>query len=325
MSNPTLSTRQWLMALCIVTIWGLNFVVIKVGLSGGVPPFLLGCLRFVLVFFPAVLWVPRPRLDWRWLMAYGLTINLGQFALLFWAMSVGMPAGLASLVLQAQVLFTLGLSVLLWRERLHAVNVAGLLIAIGGLWMLGMQSLTNAPASSQMTLAGLLLTLGAAFSWACGNVINKHMMSRRPADGRPASGGASDLLGVVVWSAAVPIVPFALLSWWFEGPQRLTAVWANLQWGTVLAVAYLAYAATILGYTLWGTLLTRLPTSTVAPLTLLVPVVGLSSAWLLLGEQLSALQMAGAATILTGLGVHVFGHRLLAAWRQPATAAQGHD
>lgn len=320
-----MSARQWLMALCIVTIWGLNFVVIKVGLSGGVPPFLLGCLRFVLVFFPAVLWVPRPRLDWRWLLAYGLTINLGQFALLFWAMSVGMPAGLASLVLQAQVLFTLGLSVVLWRERLHAVNVAGLLIAIGGLWMLGMQSLTNAPASSQMTLAGLLLTLGAAFSWACGNVINKHMMSRRPADGRPASGGASDLLGVVVWSAAVPILPFALLSWWFEGPQRLAAVWANLQWGTVLAVAYLAYAATILGYTLWGTLLTRLPTSTVAPLTLLVPVVGLSSAWLLLGEQLSALQMAGAATILTGLGVHVFGRRLLAAWRQPAPAAQGHD
>ena len=320
-----MSARQWLMALCIVTIWGLNFVVIKVGLSGGVPPFLLGCLRFVLVFFPAVLWVPRPRLDWRWLLAYGLTINLGQFALLFWAMSVGMPAGLASLVLQAQVLFTLGLSVVLWRERLHAVNMAGLLIAIGGLWMLGMQSLTNAPASSQMTLAGLLLTLGAAFSWACGNVINKHMMSRRPADGRPASGGASDLLGVVVWSAAVPILPFALLSWWFEGPQRLAAVWVNLQWGTVLAVAYLAYAATILGYTLWGTLLTRLPTSTVAPLTLLVPVVGLSSAWLLLGEQLSALQMAGAATILTGLGVHVFGRRLLAAWRQPATAAQGHD
>lgn len=320
-----MSARQWLMASCIVTIWGLNFVVIKVGLSGGVPPFLLGCLRFVLVFFPAVLWVPRPRLDWRWLLAYGLTINLGQFALLFWAMSVGMPAGLASLVLQAQVLFTLGLSVVLWRERLHAVNMAGLLIAIGGLWMLGMQSLTNAPASSQMTLAGLLLTLGAAFSWACGNVINKHMMSRRPADGRPASGGASDLLGVVVWSAAVPILPFALLSWWFEGPQRLAAVWVNLQWGTVLAVAYLAYAATILGYTLWGTLLTRLPTSTVAPLTLLVPVVGLSSAWLLLGEQLSALQMAGAATILTGLGVHVFGRRLLAAWRQPATAAQGHD
>lgn len=315
-----MSARQWLMALCIVTIWGLNFVVIKVGLSGGVPPFLLGCLRFVLVFFPAVLWVPRPRLDWRWLLAYGLTINLGQFALLFWAMSVGMPAGLASLVLQAQVLFTLGLSVLLWRERLHAVNMAGLLIAIGGLWMLGMQSLTNAPASSQMTLAGLLLTLGAAFSWACGNVISKRMMS-----GQRQGGGSQALLGVVVWSAAVPILPFALLSWWFEGPQRLAAVWANLQWGTVLAVAYLAYAATILGYTLWGTLLTRLPTSTVAPLTLLVPVVGLSSAWLLLGEQLSALQMAGAATILTGLGVHVFGRRLLAAWRPPATAAQGHD
>jgi O-acetylserine/cysteine efflux transporter len=323
-----MSTRQWLMALCIVTIWGLNFVVIKVGLRGGVPPFLLGCLRFVLVFFPAVLWVPRPRVHWRWLLAYGLTINLGQFALLFWAMSVGMPAGLASLVLQAQVLFTLGLSVLLWRERLHAVNVTGLLIAIGGLWMLGAQSLTHAPSGSAMTLAGLSLTLGAAFSWACGNVISKHMMNHRPQaspeSGRP-SGGSSELLGVVVWSAAVPILPFALMSWWFEGPSRLATVWVDLQWGTVLAVAYLAYAATILGYTLWGTLLTRLPTSTVAPLTLLVPVVGLSSAWLLLGEQLSLLQLAGAATILAGLSIHVFGRRLLAAWAPSPRAVPGHD
>jgi O-acetylserine/cysteine efflux transporter len=298
-----MSWRQWLMALAVVTIWGLNFVVIKVGLKGGIPPFLLGALRFGLVLFPAVLWVPRPRVDWRWLVAYGLTISLGQFALLFWAMAVGMPAGLASLVLQVQVVFTLGLSLLIWPERLHATNVVGLLTAGLGLWWLGSHSLGNgAAAGSQMSLLGLLLTLGAAFSWACGNVISKRMAT-------------PDLLGVVVWSAAVPVLPFLALSWWVEGPERMAAAWTNLGWGTVGAVAYLAYAATVLGYTLWGTLLSRLPTSTVAPLPLLVPVVGLSSAWLLLGEDLSVTQLAGAATILAGLAVHTFGRRVLARWR----------
>ena len=269
-----MSLRQWLMALAVVGIWGLNFVVIKVGLKGGIPPFLLGALRFGLVLFPAVLWVPRPRVDWRWLVAYGLTISLGQFALLFWAMAVGMPAGLASLVLQVQVVFTLGLSLLIWPERLHATNVLGLLTAGLGLWWLGSHSL-GASGGSQMSLPGLLLTLGAAFSWACGNVISKRMAT-------------PDLLGVVVWSAAVPVLPFLALSWAFEGPERMAAAWTGLGWGTVGAVAYLAYAATVLGYTLWGTLLSRLPTSTVAPLPLMVPVVGLSSAWLLLGDNAKA-------------------------------------
>ncbi|MDT8992483.1 EamA family transporter [Curvibacter sp. APW13] len=302
-----MTPRQSLMALAIVLTWGVNFVVIKVGLQGGLPPLLLGALRFALVAFPAALLVPRPQVPLRWLVAYGLTISLGQFAFLFWAMAVGLPAGLASVVLQSQVLFTLGLSMLLLGERLQLHNAVGVLVAMGGLGLLGWHSLNQAHTPDGMgVLLGFGLCLLAALCWACGNLINKRMQA-----------APSQLMGVVVWGAMVPVLPFALLSYGLEGPQRISAALAGLDWGGVLAVLYLAYAATILGYTLWGTLLTQLPTSTVAPLTLLVPVVGLSSAWLLLGERLAPLQLAGAATILLGLSIHVLGGRWKALFAPP--------
>lgn len=298
-----MSPRQCLMALAIVLTWGVNFVVIKVGLQGGIPPLLLGALRFALVAFPAVLLVPRPRVAWQWLVAYGLTISLGQFAFLFWGMAVGLPAGLASVVLQSQVLFSIGLSVLLLGEKLRLHNVVGVLVAMGGLALLGWHSLAQAHTPDGTgALLGFGLCLLAGLCWACGNLINKRMQA-----------APTDLMGVVVWSAMVPVMPFSLLSYALEGPERMGTALSGLHWSGVLAVLYLAYAATILGYTLWGKLLSKLPTSTVAPLTLLVPVIGLSSAWLLLGEQLAALQLAGAATILLGLGIHALGGR----WIKP--------
>ncbi|MBT0569165.1 EamA family transporter [Curvibacter sp. CHRR-16] len=298
-----MTPRQCLMALAIVLTWGVNFVVIKVGLQGGIPPLLLGALRFALVAFPAALLVPRPQVPLRWLVAYGLTISLGQFAFLFWGMAVGLPAGLASVVLQSQVLFTIGLSVLLFGERLRLPNVVGVLVAMAGLGLLGWHSLNQSQTPSGTgALLGFGLCLLAALCWASGNLINKRMQA-----------APTDLMGVVVWSAMVPVLPFVLLSYALEGPERINTALSGLHWSGVLAVLYLAYAATILGYTLWGKLLTQLPTSTVAPLTLLVPVVGLSSAWLLLGEQLAALQLAGAATILLGLSIHVLGGR----WIKP--------
>jgi O-acetylserine/cysteine efflux transporter len=214
-------------------------------------------------------------------------------------MGAGLPAGLASVALQSQVLFTMGLSVLLLGERLRLHNMLGVLVAISGLGLLGWHSLAQAHTpDGSGALLGFGLCLLAGLSWACGNLINKRMQA-----------APSELMGVVVWGAMVPVLPFALLSYGLEGPQRISAALTGLHWRSVLAVLYLAYAATILGYTLWGKLLTKLPTSTVAPLTLLVPVVGLSSAWLLLGEQLATLQLAGAATILLGLSIHVLGGR----------------
>ncbi|TDF62012.1 EamA family transporter [Cupriavidus sp. L7L] len=290
-----MQARDRLLALAIVCVWGVNFVVIKVGLAG-VPPMLLGALRFLLVVFPAIFFVPRPRVPSRLLLAYGVTISLGQFAFLFYAMAVGMPAGLASLVLQSQAFFTLAIAALWLGEPVRWHNIAGMAVAAAGLALIGSGAAASA---GGMSVAGFVLTLCAAFCWASGNIVSKKI-------------GPVDLLGLVIWGALVPIVPFALLSLWVEGPARIVASVTHVSAMGVFAVAYLAFAATVFGYTMWGRLLTRYPASQVAPLTLLVPVVGLLSAHVLLGEDLSPAQWAGAAVVMAGLLLNVFGQRLWA-------------
>ncbi|WP_395067005.1 EamA family transporter [Paraburkholderia silvatlantica] len=286
-----MSPKDLLFALVVVLAWGVNFVVIKVGLHG-VPPLLLGALRFMLAAFPAVLFVKRPQMPLRWLLAYGATISLGQFAFLFTAMYVGMPAGLASVVLQAQAFFTLGFAAVFLRERFHAQNVVGLLIAAGGLALIGTQSLRGG--AQGMTLAGFVLTLCAACMWALGNIVTKKV-------------GKVDLVGLVVWASLVPPLPFLVLSYWMEGPQRIVAALSGIGLTSVGAIVYLAFVATLIGYSLWSRLLSKYPASQVAPFSLLVPIVGLASAALLLGEQLSAAEIGGAVLVLGGLAVNVFG------------------
>lgn len=282
--------KDVLLALVVIAVWGLNFVVIKIGLQG-VPPLLLGALRFLLVLFPAVFFIPRPRLPWRWLLAYGMTISLGQFAFLFYAMSAGMPAGLASLVLQAQAFFTLLFAVPLLGERVRAGQLLGLLVAAAGLTLIGLRS------GPGMTLAGFALTLCAASMWALGNIVTRRI-------------GKVDILGLVVWGALVPPLPFLALSLWLEGPATLERAMLGLDLQSLLAIVYLAFAATMLGYGLWGRLLSRYPASQVAPFSLLVPVVGLSASALLLGERLDIQQGAGVGLVLAGLLVNLYGARL---------------
>lgn len=289
--------KDWLAALVVITAWGLNFVVIKVGL-GEVPPLLLGALRFLLVAFPAVFFVRRPELPWRTIILYGLTISLGQFVFLFTAMSVGMPAGLASLVLQSQAFFTVLIAALLLGESVRRHNVAGMLIAV-----VGLAFIAKGAGPGTMSVLGFVLTLIAALSWATGNIVAK-------------SAGKIDMLGLVVWGALIPPIPFLALSWLFEGPQLMLHSMTHISYVGIAAVFYLALAATIVGYVLWGRLLTRHPASKVAPLSLLVPVVGLiSSAWLL-DEQLAAIQWGGGLIVMLGLFVNTFGQRLAWQWRR---------
>lgn len=282
-----MSPKDLLLALLVIGVWGLNFVVIKVGLHD-MPPMLLGALRFLLAAFPAILFIRRPQLPLRWLLAYGLTISLGQFAFLFSAMAVGMPAGLASLVLQAQAFFTLLLAALMLGERLRAGNLLGLLVAAGGLLLIGLQG------ERSMTLAGFALTICAAAMWALGNIVTRKL-------------GKVDLVGLVVWGSLVPPLPFLALSWWLEGPAAIGSALRGIGLDSILVLVYLAFGATLLGYGLWSRLLSRYPVSQVAPFSLLVPVVGLSSAALLLDEHLGALQLLGALLVLLGLLINVWG------------------
>ncbi len=296
-----MTPKDLLLALLVIVVWGLNFVVIKVGLYG-MPPMLMGALRFLLAAFPAILFVRRPQVPLRWMLAYGMTISLGQFAFLFYAMYVGMPAGLASLVLQSQAFFTLFFAALFLGERLRGSNLFGLLVAASGLVLIGLQG------GQAMTLAGFALTIAAASMWALGNVVTRKL-------------GKVNLVGLVVWGSLIPPLPFLALSLWLEGPELISQSLRTLSLDSLLVLAYLAFGATILGYGLWSRLLSRYPASQVAPFSLLVPVVGISSSALLLGERLGSMQMAGAALVMVGLLINVWGGRLLDGWRQRATGA----
>lgn len=285
-----MSPRDLFFALLVIVVWGLNFVVIKVGLHD-VPPMLLGALRFTLAAIPAIFFIKRPNVPLRWLVAYGMTISFGQFAFLFSAMSVGMPAGLGSLILQSQAFFTLMFAALVLGERVRVSNIFGLVIAAAGLLLIGLQS------GSGLTVAGFALTICAAVMWAMGNIITKKV-------------GQIDLVSLVVWGSLIPPLPFLAMSLWLEGPALIETSLRNISLSSVLAIVYLAFVATLLGYGLWSRLLSRYPASQVAPFSMLVPVVGLSSSALLLNEQLSQLQMIGAALVMAGLAVNVFGARL---------------
>lgn len=293
-----MSFKDKLFALCVVIVWGLNFVVIKIGVEN-MPPFLLAGLRFVLVAFPAIFFVKRPQLPLRWLIAYGMTISFGQFAFLFFAIKLGMPVGLASLMLQAQVFFTILFGVLLLAEKLCWHHIAGMFVTVFGMFILATAGM-HSELTAGITLTTITFILAAALSWGLGNISNKIIMRDHQ----------TPVMSLVVWSALVPIMPFLACSWLFDGAAVMADSLANITLPTVLALCYLAYIATFVGYGIWGKLLSRYETWRVTPLTLLVPVVGIFSGALLLGERLSPQQMLGTLVIIVGLLVNVFGGSL---------------
>ena len=297
-----MSVSHVLQALLVVLIWGVNFVVIRWGLNE-VPPFLLAAARFSLVVFPAIFFIKKPNVPWRWLIAYGWFNSFGQFALLFWAMKVGMPAGLASVVHQAQVFFTLIFSVLILQQRTQVTQWLGLMIAVMGLALIAYGKNAGTPVGMQMTSLGLVLNLLGAASWAIGNVVVSAM--RR-------AGIQPEPFGLVIWSSLIPIVPFLLISGLFE--RHVYPDWQAISWHSIVSALYLAWAATLLGYGLWSRLLSQYEPNRVAPFTLLVPVVGLLTAWLVLGERLNQWQLWGSACLLIGLAVNVLGLRAWRAW-----------
>ncbi|QET66472.1 O-acetylserine/cysteine exporter [Citrobacter werkmanii] len=291
-----MSRKDGLLALLVVVVWGLNFVVIKVGLHN-MPPLMLAGLRFLLVAFPAMFFIARPKIPLSLLLGYGLTISFGQFAFLFSAIKFGMPAGLASLVLQAQAFFTIILGAFAFGERLHGKQLVGIALAVFGVLVLIEASLNG----QHVGMLGFMLTLAAALSWACGNIFNKKIMQHTA---RPA------VMSLVVWSALIPIIPFFLASALLDGPTQIVQSLVAIDMTTILSLVYLAFVATIVGYGIWGSLLGRYETWRVAPLSLLVPVVGLASAVVLLDETLTGLQLLGALLIMAGLYINVFGFRL---------------
>ena len=282
-----------LLALAVVFVWGTNFVVIRWGLDG-LPPFLFATLRFTFSALPWLLFIPRPTAPWRKMAAFGVLLGVGQFGLLFLAMRSSISPGLASLVVQVQVFFTIGLSLLLMGERVRGFQIVGLLLALAGLGVIAL----NLDAAV-VTWLGLALVLSAAFFWAGANLVVKSL-------------GPVNMLHFMVWSSVFAVPPLLAISWFIEGPALMQSAVTHatpLVWASVL---WQALGNTLFGYGVWNWLLARHPAATVAPLALLVPVFGMGASALSLGESLPGWKLGAAALVLSGLAVIVLWPRLRA-------------
>ena len=283
-----------LAAVLIAAIWGFNFVVIKIRV-GALPPLFLAALRFFFSAIPAVFFVKRPKAPWKAIAAYGLLLGVGEFGFLFTAIKLGAPAGLSSTLLQSQAFFTAILAAIFLKERLKVHNIVGMAIAAAGLILFAFADSSDGGRGIGLPLLGMILL--AALGWAAANITTRTMPG-------------VNSLSLMVWSSLFSPLPLAALSLAIEGPEKIGASVSSLSLVAIAALAYLVILSTLVGYGLWNSLIMRHGASRIAPFSLLVPIFGLASASLVLGEKFETRDALGAALILAGLMVHVFGGRL---------------
>lgn len=276
-------TAHKLQAVFVALIWGVNFVVIDVGLRD-FPPLVLTALRFVAAAVPLVFFLPRPTAKARYILGYGLVLGVFKFGVLFTAIHAGMPAGLASLVLQAQALFSVLLAATLLGERPSPVQAVGLVVGCLGIGLLA------AGESGHASLVGFAMTLFAAASWAVANVVVRASNERRP-------------LSLLVWSSLVPPLPLLGLSVAVDGASTVERALTGLSWQGLLAVAYIAYVSTITGFGLWNRLIGRYSVGRVAPFSLLVPIFGVAASRIFLDEPVGTPEILAALVVLAGLAL----------------------
>ena len=288
--TTVLPLHHLMLALVVVAIWGSNFVVIKWGLDR-LPPLLFGALRFALAAFPLVIFLPRPKASWQNLAAYGLFIGAGQFGLLFIAMKGHISPGLASLVIQSQVFFTIFLSMHMTHERVKPLQWVSLMSATIGIGVIA------AHTDGTTTLTGLVLILMAAACWAGGNMVSKQA-------------GKVEMVAYVVWSSLFAAPPLLALSLWFEGWPAITAGLRDADVGTWCAVLWQTLGNSLFGYAVWGWLLARYPAATVTPMALLVPVFGMAASSFWLGETMPGWKWLAMILVMGGLALNL--------WRRPA-------
>ena len=286
LQRTVLQPRDAALALGVVAVWGTNFVVIRFGL-GHLPPVFFAFLRFLFVLVPAAALVRRPAVGWRNLAGYGVLVGAGQFGVLYVAMRSDISPGLASLAMQSQVFFTVGLAAVIARERVRGFQLVALALAAAGLLLIAVVG------GKAATPLGLGLTLVAAMSWGVSNLIVK-------------SAGPVNMLGYVVWASLFSAPPLLLLSLVIEGPAAILHGLREATAGTWLVVAWQSVGNTMFGFGAWSYLLTRYPAATVTPTALLVPVFGLAGSALVLGEPLEPWKLGAAALVVTGLVVNLF-------------------
>ncbi|WP_216227154.1 EamA family transporter [Polynucleobacter sp. UK-Gri1-W3] len=276
-----------LLALAIVAVWGTNFVVIKLSL-GAFPPFLFAALRYTFAFLPLVFFMPRPKVSWVNLCVYGLAVGVGQFGILYFAIDGRISPGLASLVIQTQVFFTIGFAMFFAKERLRTYQTLAVLVAMTGLGIIALHT------DASTTFLGLALVVFTGFSWGVANTV-----SRRA--------GSINMLSYVVWASAFAIPPLFAISFLFEGGwEHMNTSLTSAPVGAWAGVLWQSWANTIFGYSAWAWLLSKHPAAVVAPAPLLVPIFGMGAAAYFLAEPLPLWKILAAGLVIVGLVINLF-------------------
>ncbi|BAU83434.1 integral membrane protein [Streptomyces laurentii] len=276
------------LAALVTAVWGVNFVVIEVGLAH-FPPLLFSALRFLVAALPAVFFVGRPKVAWKWIVGVGLALGVAKFGLLFTGMDLGAPAGLSSLVLQVQAVFTALFAFVALGERPGRIKLIGMGVALAGITVAAVDE-ASATGGASGALTGFVLVIAAAVCWGVSNVLTR-------------KAAPPDSLNFMVWVSTVPVLPLLGLSLLLEGPERDLDALRALDWTGAGVIVYVAWITTVFGFGAWGWLLRRHPASSVAPFSLLVPVFGMSSAALFLGESISPLRWCAAALLVGGVAL----------------------
>ena len=283
----SLPASHLLLALAIVAVWGTNFVVIKLSLAA-FPPFLFAALRYTFAFLPLVFFVPRPKTSWANLCIYGLAVGVGQFGVLYFAIDGRISPGLASLVIQTQVFFTIGFAMFFAKERLRTYQMLAVLVAMTGLGIIALHT------DATTTFLGLALVVFTGFSWGVANTV-----SRRA--------GSINMLAYVVWASAFAIPPLFAISFLFEGGWgHMSTSLTSAPVGAWAGVLWQSWGNTIFGYSAWAWLLSKHPAAVVAPAPLLVPIFGMGAAAYFLGESLPLWKILAAGLVIVGLIINLF-------------------
>ncbi|MFJ5096615.1 MULTISPECIES: EamA family transporter [unclassified Streptomyces] len=277
------------LAALVAAVWGVNFVVIEIGLDH-FPPLLFSALRFLAAALPAVFFVGRPTVAWRWIVGVGLALGVAKFGLLFTGMDLGAPAGLSSLVLQVQAVFTALFAFAALGERPRPRQLAGMGVALAGI---GVAAASEAGGGAAGSFLGFGLVIAAAACWGVSNVLTR-------------KAAPPDALNFMVWVSTVPVLPLLALSLLLEGPERDLAALRALDPAGAGVIVYVAWITTVFGFGAWGWLLRRYPASSVAPFSLLVPVFGMSSAAFFLGEGVGPARWCAAALLVGGVALTSF-------------------
>ncbi|WP_460144017.1 EamA family transporter [Pseudomonas sp. S2_A02] len=278
--------KHLVLAILVTLVWGVNFPITKLGLRS-IDPFVLTGIRFALAAIPLVFFIKRPAIKFSYVAAYGFIFGLGMWGVINYGIQVGVSPGIASLIIQLSVFFTMGWGALLFKEKLRGAQLIGALLALVGLG--GIISTQQ----GEHAILGVLLIVLSAVAWSVGNVIIK-------------KSGVKEIFSFMVWASLFPPIPLFFIAWLMQGAAPFENLQSSLDFTAVLSIVFQVYLATHFAYWGWNSLLKLYPVSTVAPLSLLIPVFGIGSSMLIIGEHILIPNLISIAIIIMGLAVGLY-------------------